>query len=271
MARKMLLTLLIAVFLLSAPAAEATGVNVYIDGAPLANSYIAGDTTMVPLRSFCQSLAPDCSVSWDGAARTAYIRADGLDIAAVCGQEYISANGRYIYVGANSYISRDGLFMLPVRALAKAFDASVHWNATSRSVSVSSGSGAIQRGSEFYDADAVYWLARIISAEAQGEPLRGQIAVGNVVMNRVNSPDYPNSIYKVIFDRQGGVQFTPVANGTIYDEPAAISVIAAKLVLDGADIAGDCMYFLNEALSTSFWILENCSYVMTIGNHSFYV
>jgi len=48
-------------------------------------------------------------------------------------------------------------------------------------------------------------------------------------------------------------------------------VIAAKLVLDGADVAGDCMYFLNEELSTSFWILENCSYVMTIGNHSFYV
>jgi len=271
MARKMLLTLLIAALLLSSPAAEATGVRVYIDGAPLANSYIAGDITMVPLRSFCQSLAPDCSVSWDGAARTAYIRADGLDIAAVCGQEYIRANGRYIYVGANSYISRNGIFMLPVRALAKAFGASVSWSSASRSVSVRSGSGAIQHGSEFYDTDAVYWLARIISAEAQGEPLSGQIAVGNVVMNRVESPDYPNSIYKVIFDRRGGVQFTPVANGTIYDEPAAISVIAAKLVLDGADVAGDCMYFLNEELSTSFWILENCSYVMTIGNHSFYV
>lgn len=271
MARKMLLTLLIAAFLLSSPAAEATGVSVYIDGAPLANSFIAGDTTMVPLRSFCQRLAPDCSVSWDGVTRTAYISAEGLNITAVCGQEYIRANGRYIYVGQNSYISREGIFMLPVRALAKAFGASVRWSAASRRVSVTSGSGAIEQGSKFYDEDAVYWLARIISAEAQGEPLRGQIAVGNVVMNRVASPDYPNTIYKVIFDRRGGVQFTPVANGTIYDEPAPISVIAAKLVLDGADAAGDCMYFLNEEQSTSFWILENCSYVMTIGNHSFYV
>ncbi len=268
---KMLLTLLIAAFLLPAPAAEATGVSVYIDGTPLAGPFIAGDTTMVPLRSFSQSLSPDCSVSWDPVTRTAYISADGLEISAVCGQEYITANGRYIYVGQNSFISDRGVFMLPVRALAKAFDAAVQWNSARRSVTVVSGSGAIESGDEFYDKDAVFWLARIISAEAQGESLRGQIAVGNVVMNRVDSPDYPNTIYKVIFDRRGGVQFTPVANGTIYDEPAYISVIAAKLVLDGADAAGDCMYFLNVELSTSFWILENCSYVMTIGNHSFYV
>ena len=271
MARKLLLTLLIAALLLTSPAAEATGVSVYIDGKPLAGSFIAGDTTMVPLRSFCQNISPDCTVYWDSVARTAHISADGLKITAACGSEYIAANGRYIYVGQKSYISREGVFMLPVRALAKAFDATVHWNAVARSVSLTSGGGAIEYGSEFYDEDAVYWLARIISAEAQGEPLRGQIAVGNVVMNRVNSPDYPNTIYKLIFDRRGGVQFTPVANKTIYNEPAPISVIAAKLVLDGADTAGDCMYFLNEEQSTSFWILENCSYVMTIGNHSFYV
>jgi len=270
MARKIFALLLIAVFLLQTPAA-ASNVSVHVDGRRLWGAYITVDTTMVPLRRFCESISPDCSVSWNSRTRTAYVSAEGLSITARCGAEYITANGRYIYVGRNSVISEAGVFMLPVRALAKAFDANVGWNGSKRSVSVTPGSGAIKSGDEFYDADAVFWLARIISAEAQGESLRGQIAVGNVVMNRVASPDYPNTIYKVIFDRQGGVQFTPVANGTIYDEPAAISVIAAKLVLDGADVAGECMYFLNYELSTSFWITENCSYVMTIGNHSFYV
>lgn len=270
MARKILLMLLIAVLLLQTSAAAAN-VNVYVDGEPLWGAYIANDTTMVPLRRFCESISSDCKVSWNGKTRTAYVSADGLSITARCGKEYIVANGRYIYVGKNSFISDAGVFMLPVRALAKAFGASVRWDNSSRSTAVTSGSGTIESGDEFYDADAVYWLARIISAEAQGESLRGQIAVGNVVMNRVASRDYPNTIYKVIFDRRGGVQFTPVANGTIYDEPAAVSVIAAKLVLDGADVAGNCMYFLNEEISTSFWIVENCSYVMTIGNHSFYV
>ncbi len=270
MARKILFLLLVAVLLLQMPA-RAADVSVYVDGAQLWGAYIENDTTMVPLRRFCQSISPDCRVSWDGASRTAYVSAEGLSITARCGAEYITANGRYIYVGSNSFISEAGVFMLPVRALAKVFDGGVSWNGSSRSVSVSSGSGAIQSGTEFYDPDAVFWLARIISAEAQGEPLQGQIAVGNVVMNRVASPDYPDNIYGVIFDRRGGVQFTPVANGTVYDEPTALSVIAAKLVLDGANAAGECMYFLNEEIATSFWIVENCSYVMTIGNHSFYV
>ena len=270
MARKILFLLLIAVLLLQMPA-RAADVRVYVDGAQLLVAYIVNDTTMVPLRRFCEGISPDCTVSWNGKTRTAYVSTDGLSITARCGAEYITANGRYIYVGSNSFISEAGVFMLPVRALAKVFDGGVSWNGSSRSVSVSSGSGAIPSGPEFYDPDAGYWLARIISAEAQGESLQGQIAVGNVVMNRVASPDYPASIYGVIFDRRGGVQFTPVANGTVYDEPTALSVIAAKLVLDGANVAGECMYFLNEEIATSFWIVENCSYVMTIGNHSFYV
>ena len=272
MARKLALLMISALLFFTFPTqASAAGVSVYIGSSRLNGAFIANDTTMVPLRAFCESIRPDCRVSWDGSTRTAYISAEGLSITARSGREYITANGRCLYVGTNSFISQNGSFMLPVRTLAKAFGAGVNWSSAKRSVTVTPGSGAIKSGSEFYDPEAVYWLARIISAEAQGESLRGQIAVGNVVMNRVASPDYPNSIYGVIFDRNGGVQFTPVANGTIYDEPTNRAVTAAKLVLDGADVAGDCMYFLNEEISTSFWIVENCSYVMTIGNHSFYV
>ena len=94
-----------------------------------------------------------------------------------------------------------------------------------------------------YDQEDLYWLSRIISAESRGEPLVGQIAVGNVVLNRTESGQFPDTVKEVVFDSQYAVQFTPVANGTIYLEPAASSVLAAKLCLEGAEVAGDSLYF----------------------------
>lgn len=120
------------------------------------------------------------------------------------------------------------------------------------------------------DSDAVYWLSRIISAESQGEPLEGKIAVGNVVLNRVKSSEFPNTIYGVIFDDRWGGQFEPVRNGTIYQTPTEESVEAAKLCLAGTNVVGDSLYFLAPALAQNFWIVENREYVTTIGCHEFY-
>lgn len=133
-----------------------------------------------------------------------------------------------------------------------------------------------QRGRQRNDAadynreDKLYWLSRIISAESRGEPLEGQIAVGNVVLNRVDSPDFPDTIYGVIFDDRWGGQFTPVRNGTIYQEPTEQSIQAAKLCLEGVNVAKDSLYFLAPALTNNHWIMENRTHVMTIGAHWFY-
>ena len=113
-------------------------------------------------------------------------------------------------------------------------------------------------------------MARIISAESRGEPLLGKLAVGTVVLNRVASDEFPDSIYDVIFDNQWGIQFQPVANGTIYNEPTEESMLAAKLCLDGARVAGDSLYFLAPELTDNHWIMENREYVTTIGCHWFY-
>ena len=100
--------------------------------------------------------------------------------------------------------------------------------------------------------------------------MKGQIAVGNVVGNRVASKEFPNSIYGVIFDRKHGTQFSPVASGTIYKTPAASSVIAAKICLEGYSVSKQALYFFNPKLATSFWISKNCTYLFTIGTHRFY-
>ena len=110
----------------------------------------------------------------------------------------------------------------------------------------------------------------IISAEAKGESLKGQIAVGNVVLTRVRSTSYPNTIYGVIFDRKHGTQFSPVSYGTIYQTPTESSVIAAKICLEGYTLSDTILFFMNPRLATNNWISKNRPYAFTIGNHDFY-
>ena len=95
--------------------------------------------------------------------------------------------------------------------------------------------------------------------------------MGNVVLNRVESGQFPDTIPGVIFDRVDGVQFEPVKNGTVYDEPTAQSVEAARRVLEGENVIGDALYFYAPALSQGVWINANRTYAQTIGCHRFYL
>ena len=99
----------------------------------------------------------------------------------------------------------------------------------------------------------------------------GKVAVGNVIMNRVNSKLFPNTVKGVVFDKQNGyIQFSPVIDGTIYNTPDAESIRAANEVLNGAKPVGDALYFLNPRKSTNFWIVNNRRHMTTIGLHDFY-
>ena len=130
-----------------------------------------------------------------------------------------------------------------------------------------------------FQFDAVAWLcggqtaviSRIIYAESGAETLDGQIAVGNVVLNRMASKEFPDSIPGVIFDRVDGIQFEPVENGTVYKTPSARSVEAAIRVLQGENTIGSAMYFYAPALSQGIWINANRPYLKTIGCHRFYL
>lgn len=228
---------------------------------------VAAGTTYVPLREFCTALAP-CSITWDQKSGQAKVTGDGLTMTIDQEDHYLTANGRCLYL-KDGVRSAEGHLYLPVRTLAKAFGATVDWNPDDWTVSVTSGK-PIESGSTYYNADDLYWLSRIISAESRGEPLVGQIAVGNVVLNRVHSSAYPDTVRDVIFDAKFGVQFQPVANKTIYNDPAPQSVVAAKICLEGHQVTTSSLYFLNQAIATSSWIVDNCKYVMTIGNHTFY-
>lgn len=110
-------------------------------------------------------------------------------------------------------------------------------------------------------------LARIISAEAKGEPLKGQVAVGAVILNRVESGIFPKTIAANVLKRG---QFEPVANGQIWNEPTPSAVQAARMALNGWDPTNGAIYFFNPAKTNSRWI-KSRPVVTQIGNHVFAV
>jgi len=263
-----IITALLILCLLTAIIPGALAVSLSVNNTPVtANAKLYNSTAYVPLRSTALLLSPSAKISWEN--NHAVVRTSSLTITAHPGDCYIDANGRMLYVKDSVRIV-NGTTMIPARVLAKALGASVYWDAASQTVCVNSGSGTIKSGDDFYNSDSVYWLSRIINAESSGEPMTGKIAVGNVIMNRVASADFPNTIYDVIFDSAGGTQFTPVANGTINNAPSADSILAAKLCLDGASVVGKSLFFFNPTTSSSSWIAQNCTYIAAIGNHKFY-
>lgn len=108
-------------------------------------------------------------------------------------------------------------------------------------------------------------LARAISGEARGEPYEGQVAVGAVILNRVNNSNFPNTLAGVIY--QAGA-FDSVEDGQINMAPTNASLKAAQDALSGWDPTGGCIYFFNPATSTSKWIWSR-PITRTIGKHCF--
>ena len=126
-------------------------------------------------------------------------------------------------------------------------------------MTVTSGStSAAQQGS-------VDLLARVISAEARGEPYSGQVAVGAVILNRVEHPSFPNTIAGVVY--QPGA-FTCMVDGQFHEPVADSAYRAAREALNGSDPSGGAIYYFNPDTATSAWIWSR-PLIKTIGKHRF--
>ncbi len=238
------------------------------DGSTLKGRLING-TTFVPLRAFYDAHT-DARISFNAATRTATVTAGGLSLTATDGARYLIANGRYLYTDTPLVILSDGSFYAPIRLLAKTLSLTVGWDSVTRSATLTGAVKPLENADSYYDADDLYWLSRIISAESRGEPLIGQIAVGNVVQNRVASKQFPNTVYGVIFDFKHGTQFTPAATGAIYKSPYYLSVIAAKICLEGYTVSDAILFFYEPTASTTNWIDRARPFAFRIGAHRFY-
>ncbi len=130
----------------------------------------------------------------------------------------------------------------------------------SSSSSSSSGSGSSSSGNN------LYLLAQLVYGEARGESYKGQVAVAAVVLNRVRSSSFPNSIAGVIY--QSGA-FSVVADGQINLAPDDTAISAARDAMNGWDPTGGCLYYYNPSKTTNKWMLSQ-PVLLTIGKHAFF-
>ena len=244
--------------------------TITVGGVQLSEPAIVMNNTLyLPLRAFANALG-NATVTYDKSTRTATLSMPGLYLTATdCG--FVTyANDRPLFSFSPNVLMSNGKMYIPASALTKATGVTIE-SITDNKVNIKGTYKPLTPASKFYREDEVYWLSKIISAESQGESLIGQIAVGDVIMNRVNSSLYPNTIWGVIFDRKYGVQFSPILDGSIYNTPTYTSVLAAKICLEGTSLSDNALFFLNPRAAESNWIVKSREYAYSIGGHDFYL
>jgi N-acetylmuramoyl-L-alanine amidase len=232
----------------------AENITLFINGRQAPDGFAAEVDGVVyaPIESFCTLLSAG-------------------NISAEAGEPYISSEGRCIPCSTSSVsitVIDAGMLCAPVTALASASGQSVE--RTAKGELVISGTPTFPSADEVYGEEDLYWLSRIISAEARGECFEGQLAVGCVVINRTEHKSFPDTIYEVIYDNKFGVQFSPAHSGSVKKDPTASAVRAAKLCLEGFSLSDSILFFFNSSIAAGSWITSNRTFTVTIGNHDFY-
>lgn len=252
---------LVSAACLTLPAYGVRTVPVQVDGMLLAGiAYLEAGVTYVPLRDLLDAFG-GWEINWDPVSATAQAANGSRTLCADPAADTITLDDM-VYSG--SVYVKNGRTYVPLRLTANLLGGSAAWDPYL-------GGAAVTSPDAEHDAVELYWLSRIISAESRGESMEGQIAVGNVVLNRMASADFPDTIPAVIFDRVDAVQFEPVENGMIYAAPAESAVAAAVQVLNGERAVEEVLYFYAPALSDGVWINANRTYAVTIGCHRFYL
>ena len=232
--------------------------------APLTELSYEG--ALLPLAELCDALGYELDIIGENFADI-----EGRELEYCPEDGVVRFNGRYIYAPEGWEQSEDGI-MLEAEAAAKILglglkaEGDCHVVDISRSALLPGGEGYYEL---HYDMDMLYWLPQIIHAEAYQQPMAGLIGVGNVVMNRMESEKFPDSITNVIFDREHVIQFEPVENGSIKAQPDERAKITACLCLEGYNTGGDSRFFVNPAYG-SYWFDTQLELSHVIGEHNFY-
>ena len=244
--------------------------TVSVNGKTLSEPAVMMNGTLyLPLRAFANALG-NATVRYDKSSKTATLEMPGLYLTATDMGFVTYANDRPLFSFSPNVLMSNGRMYVPASALTKALGVEIKTQ-TRTDVSIEGKYTPLIHASRFYREDEVYWLSKIISAESAGESLIGQIAVGDVILNRVKSDLYPNTIYGVIFDRKYGVQFSPILDGSIYKNPTYTATLAAKICLEGTSLSDNALFFLNPRVAESNWIVRTREYAYSIGGHDFYI
>jgi len=266
--------------LAAAPPALATdggvalpGVSAAIDGRIAAMddpARIAEGRLFLPAAPLARQF--DGAVDWEPHEEKMTIRtADGRTIAMRIGVPVATVDGTRYLMDAAPFLA-DGRTYLPIRYFAAFLSVDVEWRADERLASfrtLAPGEDAVSgflRAAEPYAEEELQLLAKLVQVEAGYESYEGQLAIANVILNRVKDPRFPATIRDVIY---AGKQFPPAHNGLLdASEPGEIALRAARDALDGKNNVEDAVYFYNpDVTSGSFW--DALDVVASYENHNF--
>ena len=248
-------------------------VPVYADGLLFDRAFRNGDTVCVSVSALCDRFGLEAALSAEGGG--CQLALPGVTLRCTAGREYAEADGRYLYT-PGGFLLQDGELYLPAQAAAHLFGITAAVTEDPPRVDLDTDrfrllTGGTDYYSMHFPVEDLYWLSHIIYSESHLQPLAGQIGVGNVVLNRVASPLYPDSIMAVVLERsETAVQFDPTADGSVHAPVDEAAMIAACLCLEGYNTVGDSMFFVNPDRGDSSWFEAERQFVVRIGEHNFY-
>lgn len=252
------LTLLVGLATPAHAGEEPAAAQVWVNDVAAANfqATVYDGTAYVPFYAATLALRPDAQVEWVDGQFIA--TAPDFTMTVKAYDYHLVVNGRYLYIPGGVKADAEGAVYVPARTLATALGAWIGWDG--RVVLYTGGTPLTAEGIP-YDDTTLDLLARVITHESGYQPLKGKMAVGNVILNRVAHPSFPNTVYEVIYQKNQFPGATDLA-------PNAQSVLAARLVLEGANVVPNALYF--NGVGKSCWASRNKSLVAEIGGHAFY-
>lgn len=249
--------------------------------------YQINGTVYCQLKKFCRKTLDSAEVTWtDGQAEVTGNAPSGeaLSLVAKPGTRTMQVNGVNVEIPDGIRLINNST-MVPVEQLAGVFqDSSVSYDEATNTCTVTTGSALAElsepepaapltideqieafQPSGNYDPQELDMVSRIINAEAGNQSLKGKIAVGNVIMNRVASSEFPNTIYDVVYQRN---QFSVVYYRSYQRTPSEESVKAAKMALDGINVVPGAVFYNVTGMSS--WASRNRPYLTTLQGHDFF-
>lgn len=220
------------------------------------------------VRGFFENVLDEVKVTWASKqAKVTGVTADGeeLTLTAKPGSCYMQVNGRCLYA-EKGIMLKGGVTLAPMSLLTAVFpESTFEWDEEAGAGYLTLKGGLLPSGEAYYNARDLDMIARVVSCEAGNQCLEGQIAVANVILNRVASDRFPNNVYDVLYAPN---QFTIVNYPMFQNAPSETGILAAKLALEGANMVPGAVYYCQKWIDC--WMTRCCPLLTTIEDHAFF-
>jgi len=228
---------------------------------------IIGGTTYIPLRAFSDAVGG--AISWDAGRKLAVLEKGGHYFEFYPNQGSCWIDG--VLKPYNSVLYAN-LTFVPVRAISETLGYGVSWDDFYLVVNISAPGVVVPDyyRDYSYTYEDILYLGKITQIESGYEPFAVQLGVADVVVNRMKSSKFPNTVKGVILDKKYGVQFPPAHTSQFDVTPTKSCIIAAKCALRGINVVGNSLYFIDKQAASYSWAAKNRPYFGTIHSMNFY-